>query len=122
MSANPENMGGLSPAEVMLLPTSTVRRITSSANDPDPSDSDILAAMGGLGRNDRCYIELGTGKGSIAVYYEANYEHEEQDAGGREHTVSGAWVMHDDTMRNRKPFPTMIEALTAALKKLEALL
>jgi hypothetical protein len=91
----------------------------NSANDPDPSGDDILAAMGGLGRNERCYIELGRGKGAIAVYYEPDWDQDDEDATGK---INGAWVVHHDGLHNRKPFPTLMEAMVVALKQAGALL
>ena len=111
MSANPENMGNLSPAEVVLLP-----RVKRRAPDRDPSGDDILAAMGGLGRNDRCYIDMG----GVAVYYEPDWD-ETEDGSTPEHR-RGAWLLHHDKVHNRKAFCTLTEALIEALKFKEALL
>lgn len=115
MSAQPEDIGNLSSAEISMLP-----RISRRSPDRDPSGDDIIAAMGGLGRNDRCYIELGDGNGSVAVYYEPDWDYSE-DGSTPEHR-RGAWVIHQGSVRNRKPFSTLNEALIEALKHTGALL
>jgi hypothetical protein len=99
---------------------SALPRIAPRAPDRDPSGDDLIAAMGGLGRNERCYIELGDGNNSVAVYYEPDWDDTED--GSTPEPRRGAWVIHQGSVRNRKPFSTLNEALTEALKLTGALL